>query len=60
MQTHGGRPRAIEYGDLVIDVAFIAASCVDKLGNSSGKWQKCFWVNRLCNTDALYAKGCHN
>ncbi len=38
MQTHGGRPRAIEQGELVIDVAFMAASCVDKNGNASGRY----------------------
>lgn len=37
MQTHGGRPRAIEQGELVIDVAFMAASCVDRNGNASGR-----------------------
>jgi citrate lyase subunit alpha/citrate CoA-transferase len=36
MQTHGGRPRAIESGELPIDVAFVAVSAVDKLGNANG------------------------
>ncbi len=36
MQTHGGRPRSIETGELVIDYAFIAVSAVDKLGNANG------------------------
>jgi len=36
MQTHGGRPRSIEAGELVIDYAFIAVSAVDKLGNANG------------------------
>ncbi len=57
MQTHGGRPRAIEHGDLVIDVAFIAASCVDRLGNSSGKYSKsAFGSIGYAIPDALYAK----
>lgn len=36
MQTHGGRPRAIESGDLHIDVAFIAAPTADRYGNLNG------------------------
>lgn len=36
MQTHGGRPRAIESGDLHIDVAFIAAPTCDTYGNING------------------------
>jgi citrate lyase subunit alpha/citrate CoA-transferase len=36
MQTHGGRPRAIESGDLHIDVAFIAAPTADTYGNLNG------------------------
>ncbi|HZK55954.1 MAG TPA: citrate lyase subunit alpha [Desulfosporosinus sp.] len=36
MQTHGGRARAIESGDLHIDVAFIAAPTADIYGNMNG------------------------
>ncbi len=36
MNTHGGRARAIESGDLLIDVAFIACPVVDQLGNGTG------------------------
>jgi len=36
MQTHGGRPRSIEAGELVIDYAFIAVSAVDPQGNANG------------------------
>jgi citrate lyase subunit alpha/citrate CoA-transferase len=36
MTTHGGRARAIESGELHIDVAFIAAPAVDRHGNLSG------------------------
>jgi len=36
MYTHGGRARAIESGDLSIDVAFIAAPACDGHGNISG------------------------
>ena len=36
MQTHGGRARAIQSGELHIDVAFIAAPAADDYGNISG------------------------
>ncbi len=36
MQTHGGRARAIESGELPIDVAFVAAPAADRFGNISG------------------------
>ena len=36
MNTHGGRPRKIESGELLIDVAFIACPTVDKCGNGYG------------------------
>ncbi len=36
MDTHGGRPRAIESGELPIDIAFIAAPAVDPYGNANG------------------------
>lgn len=36
MDTHGGRARAIEAGEISIDVAFIAASAADILGNANG------------------------
>ena len=35
-RTHGGRARAIECGDLHIDVAFIAAPSADAYGNING------------------------
>jgi citrate lyase subunit alpha/citrate CoA-transferase len=35
-RSHGGRPRAIEKGELTIDVAFIAAPCTDARGNMNG------------------------
>lgn len=35
-RTHGGRVRAIESGDLHIDVAFLAAPCCDSSGNING------------------------
>ena len=36
MDTHGGRPRAIESGELKIDIAFIAVPACDKHGNGNG------------------------
>lgn len=36
LRSHGGRPRAIECGQLKIDVAFIAASAADDCGNLNG------------------------
>lgn len=37
MNTHGGRARAIESGELAIDVAILAMPTVDKIGNGTGK-----------------------
>ncbi|SDY61904.1 citrate lyase subunit alpha / citrate CoA-transferase [Proteiniborus ethanoligenes] len=36
MHTHGGRARAIEAGDVEIDIAFIAAPTCDTYGNING------------------------
>lgn len=36
MHTHGGRARAIESGDLHIDIAFIASPACDNYGNING------------------------
>jgi len=36
LMTHGGRPRAIEAGDLKIDVTFISAPSCDPMGNMNG------------------------
>jgi len=36
MDSHGGRPRAIESGELEIDVAFIALPACDRFGNGNG------------------------
>ena len=36
LRTHGGRPRAIENGELPIDIAFIAAPSCDAQGNLNG------------------------
>lgn len=37
LRTHGARPRAIEAGELSIDVAFIGASAADEYGNATGQ-----------------------
>lgn len=37
LRTHGARPRAIEAGELLIDVAFIGASAADDYGNATGQ-----------------------
>jgi citrate lyase subunit alpha/citrate CoA-transferase len=36
LRSHGGRQRAVQDGDLVIDAAFIAAPCADPFGNANG------------------------
>lgn len=36
IRSHGGRPRAIEMGELHIDISFIAASTADDYGNAKG------------------------
>lgn len=36
LRSHGGRARALERGELTVDVAFIAASCADVRGNCNG------------------------
>lgn len=40
LRTHGGRIRAVECGEVHIDVAFIGASSSDECGNASGKGGK--------------------
>lgn len=36
IRSHGGRPRALESGELKIDIAFVAASTADDYGNAKG------------------------
>lgn len=36
LRPHGARPRAIEAGELAIDVAFIGTSAADECGNATG------------------------
>lgn len=57
MQTHGGRARSIETGELVIDIAFIGLSCADKNGNGNGKYgRNAFGPVGYSNADMMYAK----
>ena len=57
MNTHGGRARSIESGEIKIDVAFIATPTVDKLGNGTGSMGKsaCGSIGYAI-PDSLYAK----
>lgn len=57
MDTHGGRPRAIESGELVIDVAFIAVPTSDAYGHGHGKegMSACGTLG-YAMSDLLYAK----
>lgn len=36
IRSHGGRPRAVEAGEVHIDIAFLAASTSDSFGNAKG------------------------
>lgn len=36
IRSHGGRPRALETGELKVDITFIAASTADDYGNAKG------------------------
>ncbi|MFX0062808.1 MAG: citrate lyase subunit alpha [Candidatus Hermodarchaeota archaeon] len=60
LRSHGGRTRAVEAGDLHIDVSFIASSAVDQLGNLSGViGPNAFGsMGFVKETDALYADVC--
>ena len=40
LRSHGGRIRAVEMGEVHIDVAFIGASTSDEIGNARGKGGK--------------------
>ncbi len=57
MQTHGGRPRSIESGELKIDVAFIATPTSDSYGNGNGlEGKNACGVLGYTISDMLYAK----
>lgn len=40
IRSHGGRPRAVEAGEVHIDIAFLAASSSDSFGNAKGQGGK--------------------
>ena len=40
IRSHGGRPRAVEAGEVHIDIAFLAASSSDEFGNARGQGGK--------------------
>lgn len=56
LRSHGGRARAIEYGDIKIDVAFLGVPSADCYGNANGTKG-----NTICGSlgyaqiDAMYA-----
>lgn len=55
-RTHGGRARAIEAGDIRIDVAFIAAPACDTMGNMNGvDGKSAFGAMGYPMVDAQYA-----
>lgn len=55
-RSHGGRARAIENGETKIDVAFIAASACDEMGNLNGSEGKsAFGAIGYAMADAEYA-----
>ena len=56
-RTHGGRARAIEAGEVKIDVAFIAAPACDSMGNMNGReGQSRFGAMGYPMVDAQYAE----
>lgn len=57
MDTHGGRPRAIETGELSIDVSFIAVPASDIYGNGNGiEGQSACGTLGYAISDLYYAK----
>ena len=56
IRSHGGRPRAVEAGEVHIDIAFLAASTSDCCGNAKGVGGKnnCGSMG-FANHDAKYA-----
>ncbi|MBN2899289.1 MAG: citrate lyase subunit alpha [Clostridia bacterium] len=57
IRSHGGRARAIEAGDIEIDVAFLGVPSADAYGNANGQSGKgiCGSLG-YAQVDALYAK----
>ncbi len=56
-RTHGGRDRAIEAGEEIIDIAFIAAPAADEAGNFNGiNGPSACGSLGYCLTDCQYAR----
>ena len=56
-RTHGGRARAIEAGELKIDIAFIATPACDRMGNMNGaEGKSAFGAMGYPMVDAQYAE----
>jgi citrate lyase subunit alpha/citrate CoA-transferase len=57
LRSHGGRARAVETGELHLDVSFIASPAVDVLGNMNGcQGPSAFGANGFANdTDSIFA-----
>ncbi len=57
LRSHGGRTRAVQEGSLSVDVAFIAASMCDYIGNLTGTQGKSAFgsLGYPLETDSLYA-----
>ena len=57
MDTHGGRPRAIESGEINIDIAFIAVPACDHQGNGNGvEGPSACGTLGYATSDLMYAK----
>ena len=57
METHGGRARSIETGELSIDLAILATPTVDKIGNGTGRVGKnACGIMGYAISDLKYAK----
>ena len=58
LRSHGGRTRAVQEGSLPVDIAFIAASMCDYIGNMTGtRGDNAFGsLGYPLETDSLYAK----
>ncbi|MDG6224408.1 MAG: citrate lyase subunit alpha [Candidatus Thermoplasmatota archaeon] len=57
LRSHSGRARAIQQGDIEIDVAFLGVSCCDPLGNANGLMgRSCYGPCGFLKADAKFAK----
>ncbi len=57
LRSHGGRARAVEAGEMHLDVSFIASPAVDMFGNMNGcSGPSAYGANGFANdTDSVYA-----